>query len=61
MEGLLSKIYSSLDLITKIKNLDQSWADHAVVYLYFDMIMNQWSNVFHLLLLLRSLGSHKDS
>jgi hypothetical protein len=28
--------------------LDQNWADHAVAYVCWDMIMNQWSKVFHL-------------
>ena len=27
--------------------LDQSWADHAVAIVCWDMIMNQWSEVFH--------------
>ena len=27
---------------------DQSWADHAVALLCWDMIMNQWSTVFYL-------------
>ena len=27
--------------------LDQSWAGHAVVYSYWDMIMNQWLIVFY--------------
>ena len=27
---------------------DQSWADHAVALLCWDVIMNQWSTVFHL-------------
>ena len=26
--------------------LDQNWADHAVAYLCWDMVMNQWSNCF---------------
>ena len=28
--------------------LDQNWADHAVAFVCWDMIMNQWSKVFHL-------------
>ena len=28
--------------------LDQNWADHAVAFECWDMIMNQWSKVFHL-------------
>ena len=27
--------------------LDQNWAGHAVVFSYWDMIMNQWSIVFY--------------
>ena len=27
--------------------LDQNWADHAVVFSYWDMIMNQWLIVFY--------------
>ena len=30
----------------KCINLDQSWADHAVAYNCWDMVMNQWSNCF---------------
>ena len=33
----------------KTYELDQSWADHAVAFVCWDMIMNQWSNAFHLL------------
>ena len=32
----------------KTYELDQSWADHAVAYVCRDMVMNQWSKVFHL-------------
>ena len=28
--------------------LDQNWADHAVAFVCWDMIMNQWLKVFHL-------------
>ena len=28
--------------------LDQNWADYAVAFVCWDMIMNQWSKVFHL-------------
>ena len=28
--------------------LDQNWADHAVAFLCWDMIMNQWLKVFYL-------------
>ena len=28
--------------------LDQNWADHAVAFVCWDMIMNQWSKVFPL-------------
>ena len=27
-------------------NLDQNWADHAVAFKCWDMVMNQWSNCF---------------
>ena len=27
---------------------DQNWADHAVAFICWDMIMNQWSIVFYL-------------
>ena len=29
--------------------LDQNWADHAVAFVCWDTIMNQWASVFHLL------------
>ena len=31
----------------KTYELDQNWADHAVAFVCWDMIMNQWSKVFH--------------
>jgi hypothetical protein len=34
----------------KTYELDQNWADHAVAFVCWDMIMNQWSKAFHLLL-----------
>ena len=30
----------------KLITLDQNWADHAVAYLCWDMVMNQWSKCF---------------
>jgi hypothetical protein len=33
----------------KTYELDQNWADHAVAFVCWDMIMNQWSNAFNLL------------
>ena len=30
--------------------LDQNWADHAVAFVCWDMNMNKWSKVFHLVL-----------
>ena len=38
--------FANLELLAQLK-IDQSWAGHAVVYLYWDVIMNQWSIVFY--------------
>ena len=35
------------NIIQNLKNSDQSWAGLAVVYIYWDMTMNQWSTVFY--------------
>ena len=32
----------------EMQKLDQNWADHAVAFACWDMIMNQWSKVFYL-------------
>ena len=39
-------MYNMKIKVEEKKILDQDWADHAVVFAYRDMVMNQWSTVF---------------
>ena len=39
-------MYNMKIKVEKKNLLDQDWTDHAVVFAYRDMVMNQWSTEF---------------
>ena len=50
MQGLNSNFVMKLveTIYFQIYESDQNWADHAVAFICWDVIMNQWSIVFYL-------------